>query len=226
MNLRSSLIILVQQILKAFVIFGLCCLGFSSCDLERSNGDAVKHKGCSLTEWEKYNLKNWEAFFEDGGAEFFGVPLSGRSIGEILQGMESTGALQVTGPVETRDNSRRSFKGNMRLYYVIPKHDITESRMFCVVNFCGVPCGMNMKTKKALNGKVYLTSLLFMTSQQDVPTYQAFVKGISKNYGAPNEKEEEFEADDIYRTYSWGESSYIKIRHVHSEEGGIFVFWF
>lgn len=136
-----------------------------------------------------------------GGMEFFGERLSGKNINDIIKKMEKTGMVSLHN-----------------------KNVLSEDSSYYKVDFCNVPCGMNFIADRMPDGKLYMLKLNFMTSRQDIPTYRTFVKGISQKYGKPEESEDEYEADDIWRTYTWGLSE-IKVRHVRSEKGGIVVFW-
>lgn len=135
--------------------------------------------------------------------DFFGQELVGDDYESIIKKMEATG--KVTD-VELKENNRNG-----------------ETYSYYVMNFCGVPCALNMGTV-TYKGKEYAGKLNFMTSRQTVPTYMAFVKGISEYYGKPEEDEIPYDPNDTYRTYIWGLSE-IKVRNVRSDDGGITVIW-
>lgn len=88
---------------------------------------------------------------------------------------------------------------------------------FAIVEFEGVKFGMN----RGFN---------FITSQHDSRTIKALVNGISKFYGEP-EIDGDDEENPEYRYYHWNrivenpDDLYIRIRPVHSEEGGLTMWW-
>lgn len=92
-----------------------------------------------------------------------------------------------------------------------------EHFRFAVVEFEGVKFGMN----RGFN---------FITSQHDSKTIKALVNGISKFYGEPEIDGDE-EEEPEYRYYLWNrlaehpDDPYIRIRPVHSEEGGLTMKW-
>ena len=135
--------------------------------------------------------------------DFFGQELVADDYESIIKKMEATG--KVTD-VELKENNRNG-----------------ETYSYYVMKFCGVPCALNMGTV-TYKGKEYAGMLNFMTSRQTVPTYMAFVKGISEYYGKPEEDEIPYDPNDTYRTYIWGLSE-IKVRNVRSDDGGITVIW-
>lgn len=123
--------------------------------------------------------------------DFFGVPLRGKSMSTILKEMEGkVDVLSIIG-------------------------EINDTARFYVVEFCGVPCGMNFGWDEK-GDMYYITSLNFITSQQTKECVKAFVDGISAYYG---EAECEDEGEDIlYAYYFWNG---VRLRPVHSEEGGL-----
>lgn len=123
--------------------------------------------------------------------DFFGVPLRGKSMSTILKEME--------GKVDVL-----SIKG-----------EINDTARRYVVELCGVPCGMNFGWEEQ-GDMCYITSLNFLTSRQTEENVKAFVDGISAYYG---EAECEDEGGDIvYAYYFWNG---VRLRPVHSEEGGL-----
>ena len=127
--------------------------------------------------------------------EFFGVPLKGKSVSSILK--------EMNDKVDVF-----SFNGEI--------NDTTE---YYVVDFCDVPCGMNFKWEKQ-GDMYYIVSLYFLTSQQTEESVKAFVDGISDYYG---EVECDDEGDDIlYARYFWNGP---RMRPIHSEEGGLVIFF-
>ena len=125
--------------------------------------------------------------------DFFGVPLKGKSMPAILKEME--------GKVDLL-----SIKG-----------EINDTAKYYVVEFCGVPCGMNMGWERQ-DDMCYITSLNFFTSQQTKECVKTFVDGISVYYG---EAECEDEGGDVVYSYFFWNG--VRLRPVHSEEGGLTV---
>lgn len=88
---------------------------------------------------------------------------------------------------------------------------------FAIVEFEGVKFGMNR-------------GFSFITSQHDSKTVKSLVNGISKFYGEPEIDGDDAE-DPEYRYYHWNrirenpDDPYIRIRPVHSEEGGLTMWW-
>lgn len=88
---------------------------------------------------------------------------------------------------------------------------------FAIVEFEGVKFGMN----RGFN---------FITSQHDSKAIKALVKGISKYYGVP-EIDGDDDDDPEYLYYHWNrigenpDGPYIRIRPVHSEDGGLSMWW-
>lgn len=88
---------------------------------------------------------------------------------------------------------------------------------FAIVEFEGVKFGMNR-------------GFSFITSQHDSKTIKALVEGISKFYGVPEVDGDDEDAPES-RYYHWNlfrgnpDDPYIRIRPVHSEEGGLTMLW-
>lgn len=87
---------------------------------------------------------------------------------------------------------------------------------FAIVEFEGVKFGMN----RGFN---------FITSQHDSKTIRVLVQGISKYYGEP--EIDGYDDEPEYRYYDWNligenpDDPYIRIRPIHSEEGGFTMLW-
>ena len=129
--------------------------------------------------------------------EFFGIPLRGKSVSAIVD--------KMVGKVDV-------------LHMKGAANDTTR---WYVVDFCNVPCGMNLKWKKQ-GETYYITSLNFFTSQQTPESVHSFINGISSFYGKPYDGDEELEDDDIiiYKRFQWDN---VVLRNVHSDEGGLIV---
>lgn len=84
-----------------------------------------------------------------------------------------------------------------------------------VVEFGGVKFGMN-------------SGFMFITSRHDKKAIKGLIKAISKYYGEP---EIEGEEEPQYNYYHWNlhkedpDAPYIRIRPLHSEEGGMTMLW-
>ena len=125
--------------------------------------------------------------------DFFGVTLKGESMSAILKEMEDkVDVLSIKG-------------------------EINDTAKYYVVEFCGVPCGMNMGWERQ-DDMCYITSLNFFTSQQTKECVKTFVDGISVYYG---EAECEDEGGDVVYAYFFWNG--VRLRPVHSEEGGLTV---
>lgn len=86
-----------------------------------------------------------------------------------------------------------------------------------IVEFAGVKFGMNQ-------------GFIFITSRHDKATITALVKAISQYYGEPDVDGDD-EEEPEYNYYHWNlydgnaEAPYIRIRPLHSEEGGLTMTW-
>ena len=82
-----------------------------------------------------------------------------------------------------------------------------------VVEFAGVKFGMNR-------------GFIFITSRHDKAAVKSLVKTISKYYGEPDEIQGD-ESEPEYCYYIWDSPNapYIRIRPLHSEEGGLTMQW-
>lgn len=84
-----------------------------------------------------------------------------------------------------------------------------------VVEFGGVKFGMNR-------------GFIFITSQHDKKAIKGLIKAISKYYGEPDIDGEE---EPQYNYYHWNlykedpDAPYIRIRPLHSEDGGLTMLW-
>lgn len=87
-----------------------------------------------------------------------------------------------------------------------------------IVEFCGVPCGMNVRFRMAINDTINVHELTFITSQTDKDIITKFVSEISKHYGKPENPE--------YARYNWWlEEQRICARSFHAPEGGWTVYF-
>lgn len=81
-----------------------------------------------------------------------------------------------------------------------------------VVEFAGVKFGMNR-------------GFIFITSRHDKATVKSLVKTISKYYGEPEIEGDESEPEYCYYIWNSPNAPYIRIRPLHSEEGGLTMQW-
>ena len=129
---------------------------------------------------------------------FFGVDLKGKDLISIVQEMEK--------------------RKNILTF----KEKTVEEKEAYVVDFFGIPCGMNIE-KKTANDSVYITQLVFCTSQLSGKVFNKWTRGISDYYGNPDIMEDEG-LNEGYENYSWLDAG-IRVRNIHSEEGGIVAFF-
>lgn len=84
-----------------------------------------------------------------------------------------------------------------------------------IIEFAGVKFGMNK-------------GFLFLTSRQDIQAIDSLVNRISRYYGEPSIDDE---GEPEWSYYHWNlydtipDRPYIRIRPVHSEEGGLMMTW-
>ena len=81
-----------------------------------------------------------------------------------------------------------------------------------VVEFAGVKFGMNR-------------GFIFITSRHDKAAVKSLVKTISKYYGEPEIEGDESEPEYCYYIWDSPNAPYIRIRPLHSEEGGLTMLW-
>ena len=87
---------------------------------------------------------------------------------------------------------------------------------FAIIEFAGVKFGMNK-------------GFVFITSRHDEKTINLLVNEISKYYGDPEIDEEDDEPESGY--YHWNmnnensDDPYIRIRPLHSADGGLTMLW-
>lgn len=81
-----------------------------------------------------------------------------------------------------------------------------------VVEFAGVKFGMNR-------------GFIFITSRHDKAAVKSLVKTISKYYGEPEIEGDESEPEYCYYIWNSPNAPYIRIRPLHSEEGGLTMLW-
>ena len=94
------------------------------------------------------------------------------------------------------------------------------------VMFCGVPCGLNLRSEQK-EGTTIITSIALFTSLQDKATFDTLKNAVSKRYGIPELEEYEGGPEEIdgrvYGKCRWN-NSIATLRNVNTEEGGFFLF--
>ena len=132
--------------------------------------------------------------------DFFGERLSG-TYEDIINRLYKVPALR---PIELRDSIKISHKNILYFSHT--------------VDFCGVPCGMNVRFTKDENAIMHIHELTFITSRTDEDIIQKFVTEISKHYGVPEIPE--------HARYNWfTHNQRICARHLHAPEGGWTVYF-
>ena len=91
-----------------------------------------------------------------------------------------------------------------------------------IVEFCGVPCGMNADF--TLNGDDIMSihNLCFITSQTDDKIIHKFVSELTKYYGVPDISDEK---EDSYHWYLPSRMA-VRARHLHAPDGGWTVYFY
>ena len=133
--------------------------------------------------------------------DFFGERLYG-TYEDIINRIYRLPALT---PIERRDSIKESNKDILYFSHT--------------VEFCGVPCGMNVRLRKEENANFSVNEVIFITSQTDKEIIQKFVSEISEQYGTP-------ESPEHARYDWWWHDQRICARHLHADEGGWTVFFY
>ena len=135
--------------------------------------------------------------------DFFGVRLCGNYT-ELIQRLYETPILSL---VEDRNTFR------------VEREDIWYFSH--TVEFCEVPCGMNVRYRINPEDEISVHDLCFMTSQTDDEIIHKFVSELTKYYGEPDI------SDDKEKIYHWFEPNDLSIRarHLRASEGG-WTFYF
>ena len=128
----------------------------------------------------------------------FGVPMEGKSLDGIIISL-----IDNTEEFDFYDDER---DGIWRL------------------KFCGVPFGININYEHR-NAKFIVNHLNLFSSQQSIKAFEAIRDVISKRYGRPDIDDYgagSYESDGkFYGRCTWDGAL---LRHVHSDEGGMFLF--
>lgn len=170
-----------------------------ACQQNTQSGQGTESSDSTTTEIEQFEEEMDSAEFIKRWAirDFFGVPLNGNSIDDIVLNMsQSTSVLTIDD-------------------------EIQEDKVHYVVTFCGIPCGMNISWTR-WQGTVYVTSLFFMTSHSDEKSKKVIIQSITKTCGEEVEIETE-DNDPQYYRYKWKNTG-IVMRRVHWSDDLIVAF--
>ena len=90
-----------------------------------------------------------------------------------------------------------------------------------VVEFCGVPCGMNVRCRMNAANEMSINQITFITSQTDDEIIHKFVLELTKYYGDPDI------VDDVEDSYHWylPNGLAVRARHLHARDGGWTVYF-
>ncbi|MBQ5714012.1 MAG: hypothetical protein IIV77_05935 [Bacteroidaceae bacterium] len=95
--------------------------------------------------------------------------------------------------------------------------------------FCGVPFGLNLDSVQT-NGVTNITNITLISSHQSKADFEAIKNGLSKRLGNPDIEDYEGGTDEIegrfYGRCAWyRDECNATLRNLHSEEGGLVVFF-
>ena len=135
--------------------------------------------------------------------DFFGVKLQGK-YEDIVNNIYTLPMLSL---VERRDTIMKERKGVMSFSHT--------------VEFCGIPCGMNVRCRMKAANEMSIHDLCFITSQTDDEIIHKFVSELTKYYGEPDI------SDEQENSYHWYLSSGLSLcaRHLHAPDGGWTVYF-
>lgn len=90
-----------------------------------------------------------------------------------------------------------------------------------VVEFCGVPCGMNVSCRMNAANEMSINQITFITSQTDDEIMHKFVLELTKYYGDPDI------VDNLEDSYHWylPNGLAVRARHLHARDGGWTVYF-
>lgn len=136
--------------------------------------------------------------------DFFGVKLQGKyeDVVRKVYKLPMLSLLELRDPIADE---------NSDLMYV-----------FHGVEFCGVPCGMNIRFRKYQQDEISIHSIIFITSETDDEIIHKFVSELTKYYGEPDI------SDENEDSYHWYLSSglAVRARHLHAPDGGWTVYFY
>lgn len=135
--------------------------------------------------------------------DFFGIKMQGK-YKDIVKKIYS---LPVLSLVERRDTIMKERKGVMSFSHT--------------VEFCGIPCGMNVRCRMKAANEMSIHDLCFITSQTDDEIIHKFVSELKKYYGEPDISDEQ---EDSYHWYL-SSGLAVRARHLHAPDGGWTVYF-
>ena len=189
-----------NRITKILIIcFALILVSCSSDNKRKSTheqGEVSSAKDCAdtTTDPEYVNAES---------IDFFGVNMQGKykDIVNNIYELPMLSLLELRDPIADE---------NSDLMYV-----------FHGVEFCGVPCGMNIRFRKYQQDEISIHSIIFITSETDDEIIHKFVSELTKYYGTPDISDEK---EDSYHWYLPSGLA-VRARHLHAPDGGWTVFF-
>lgn len=136
--------------------------------------------------------------------DFFGVKMQGK-YEDIVNNIYM---LPMLSCVERRDTIKLQGNGDKWFSHT--------------VEFCGVPCGMNVDFTLYGDNIMSIHDLCFITSQTDDEIIHKFVSELNKHYGEPDISDEQ--EDSFYWYLSNGLA--VRARHLHAPDGGWTVYFY
>lgn len=173
-----------------------------NCELIKSVEDDIVVESNTMSECKQektYLLENEELKVID----FFGIKMQGK-YNDIVKKIYS---LPVLSLVERRDTITKERKGVMSFSHT--------------VEFCGIPCGMNVRCRMKAANEMSIHDLCFITSQTDDEIIHKFVSELKKYYGEPDISDEQ---ENSYHWYLPSGLS-LRARHLHAPDGGWTVYF-
>lgn len=174
-----------------------------NCELIKSVEDDIVVESNTMSECQQektYLLENEELKVID----FFGIKMQGK-YKDIVKKIYS---LPVLSLVERRDTITKERKGVTSFSHT--------------VEFCGIPCGMNVRCRMKAANEMSIHDLCFITSQTDDDIIHKFVSELKKYYGEPDISDGQ---EDSYYWYLTNGSA-IRARHLHAPDGGWVVLFY
>lgn len=175
---------------KLFLLICIClCLVSGSCRNENSGAWKVSTLETGLS---------YKDYRQTEPIDFFGLKLRGE-YDDLLRQLNELPMLKI---MEGEDSVKT--QGN---------------KIFLIVEFCGIPCGMTASVEWGPNGKLAVYHLKFITSQTDDHIIDKFVTELKSYYG-------DLDISDIEEdSYQWNNKQDIRARHSHTDSGGWTVYF-
>ena len=136
--------------------------------------------------------------------EFFGVKM----LGKYEDVVNNIYMLPMLSCVERRDTIMLQGNGDKCFSHT--------------VEFCGVPCGMNVDFTLYGDNIMSIHDLCFITSQTDDEIIHKFVSELKKYYGEPDISDEQ---EDSFHWYL-SNGLAVRARHSHAPDGGWTVYFY